>query len=232
MARQQVDIKMGYSNLANIKPIIDSRRPTRGVSGATVERRAPVRARNAREELLDAADTLMLQRNSLDISLSEIAGVAGVNSAMVKYHFGNKRGLLIALVERNIGDSMASLQALVDAKITATEKMRHHISGVINLYFRYKYLSSLQLSLVRDSTPAEAQDITERMLRPAADAQRKILKQGLESGEFRPIDPMLFFFRSSVTMKEIFGVTEIDHDLRRKLIDHTVNILMNGIVAK
>ena len=49
----------------------------------------------------------MSDRHSIDVSLSEIAGHSGLNSALVKYYFGNKDGLLLALVER---EAVAALQ--------------------------------------------------------------------------------------------------------------------------
>ncbi len=49
-------------------------------------------------KLLKAAGELMTERNSIDISLSELAKKSGINAALVKYHFGNKDGLLLALL--------------------------------------------------------------------------------------------------------------------------------------
>jgi AcrR family transcriptional regulator len=51
--------------------------------------------------LLKAAGELMTERNSIDISLSELAKKSGINAALVKYHFGNKDGLLLALLARD-----------------------------------------------------------------------------------------------------------------------------------
>ena len=50
------------------------------------------------EKLLVAASELMIERSSIEISLSDIAQKSGVNAALVKYHFGNKDGLLLALL--------------------------------------------------------------------------------------------------------------------------------------
>jgi TetR/AcrR family transcriptional regulator len=211
-------------------------------SAAVAARPGSVTARNAREELLNAASTLMNERDSLEISLNEISGLARVNSALVKYHFGNKRGLLIALIERDVGNSMSHLKAVVDSDSSPVEKLRIHVAGLINLYFRFRYLNNLVLTLLRDSTPEQAQDMSDRLIRPAADAQREILEQGWASGDFRRVDPMLFyftlmgacdvFFSSHFTLRTVFDRHRIDDDLRRQFIDHTATLLIRGISAK
>ena len=54
----------------------------------------------ARAHLLDTASAIMRERDTVDVSLSELSRRAGLNSALVKYYFGNKAGLLKALLER------------------------------------------------------------------------------------------------------------------------------------
>jgi AcrR family transcriptional regulator len=44
------------------------------------------------EKLLLAASELMIERASIEVSLSDIAQKSGVNAALVKYHFGNRTG--------------------------------------------------------------------------------------------------------------------------------------------
>ena len=57
-------------------------------------------ALQTREALLKAAHELLSERGGGAVSVSDIAGRAGVNVAMVKYCFGSKDGLLDALLER------------------------------------------------------------------------------------------------------------------------------------
>ena len=54
------------------------------------------------EKLLVAASELMIERASIEVSLSDIAQKSGVNAALVKYHFGNKDGLFDRVVEDRI----------------------------------------------------------------------------------------------------------------------------------
>ena len=59
------------------------------------------------EKLLVAASELMIERSSIEVSLSDIAQKSGVNAALVKYHFGNKDGLLLALLARDAATEMS-----------------------------------------------------------------------------------------------------------------------------
>lgn len=204
-----------------------------------ISRQQPEIAPNSRDKLLNAASLLMNERNSLEISLSEISKKARVNSALVKYHFGNKHGLLVAVIERNVGQTMGALEALVDADLSAGEKLRRHIAGLINLYFRYRYLNTLVRAVLRDSNRAQAKDISDRLLKPAVVAQRRILEQGAKSGEFRKVDPMMFymtiigacdvFLSCDFPIQNIFKRTSVDDALRRNFIDHTSAIVVRGL---
>src|SRR5690606_26478241 len=111
--------------------------------GSTGERRrsgksASDRPRGrSRELLLEAASRLLSQRNSIDVSLSEIAQESGLNSALISYHFGNKEGLLLALVRRDAETAMRQLDQLLAMDISPEQKIRLHIRGVISTYAKY-----------------------------------------------------------------------------------------------
>lgn len=65
-----------------------------------------------RQALLDAARQLFLNYQFKAVSVRQIAKVAGVNSAMVNYYFGGKKGLYLAMVDEVIGALEQPLQEL------------------------------------------------------------------------------------------------------------------------
>ena len=112
---------------------------------ATLEERA-----STRDDLLTAASELMCERDTLLVPIIDIAAKAWVNSALVKYYFGNKSGLMRALLHRDLAEAVTQLEALVEMDMRPTAKMRYHLSGLVNMYFKYPYLQRLLTATMRD----------------------------------------------------------------------------------
>ncbi len=98
---------------------------------------------STREQLLDATSALMIERNSVSVSLSEIAQKSGLNSALISYYFGSKAGLFTALLERDTGAAFVGLERLLQSDMGAVDKLRRHVGGIIHTYYRYPYMNRL-----------------------------------------------------------------------------------------
>lgn len=184
----------------------------------------------------------MREGDQVDISLSELSLRSGLNSALVKYYFGNKAGLLKALLDRDMVAIVTSVDALVAKDDMSPEaKFRRHISKVIDTYYEVPYLNRLTMRLVRDSSPEEAQRIANDYLKPLYVAYSKLIEAGVREGVFRPINPQLFyftvtgacdrFFSARLVLQHCFGQDTLTEKLRDAYREHTVDIIMAGILA-
>ena len=196
----------------------------------------------ARPLLLDTASAIMREGDTVDISLSELSLRSGLNSALVKYYFGNKAGLLKALLDRDWQAIVTSVDALVAKDGWDPEaKLRRHISKVVETFYLVPYLNSLTMRLVRDSDEAEARRIADSYLSPLYRAYEQLIGDGVRSGVFRPIDPQLFyftvtgavdrFFSARLVLKHCFNQDTLTEELRDRYREHTVDIIMAGILA-
>jgi AcrR family transcriptional regulator len=144
--------------------------------------------------LLDAASKILSERNSLDISLSEIAETSGLNSALISYHFGNKDGMLLALVRRDAETALTQLDQLLALNLPPEQKIRLHIAGVINTYAKYPYLNRLMHFLIENTNQILSKEISDFFIKPLVAAQTRIIEEGVKAGVFKAVDPMYFYF--------------------------------------
>ena len=200
-------------------------------------------ARNATaEKLLEAASDLMIERSSTEVSLSDIALKSGVNAALVKYHFGNKDGLLLALLARDAATEMSNLEYLLGQPITPTEKLKLHIAGIIRAYRRFPYMNRLIHYLLHDSSAEAADEVSKFFVAPLLDFHRRLLAEGIKAGEFRNIDPVLFYtsligacdhlFFGRHAMSRATGVGPITDEVCREYIKHMEALICGGMVQE
>jgi len=185
----------------------------------------------------------MREGDIVDISLSELSLRSGLNSALVKYYFGNKAGLLKALLDRDWAAIVRSVDALVAKDDMDPEaKLRRHISKVIDTFYAVPYINRLTMRMVRESDDAEARRIADCYLSPIYQAYDELIGNGVQAGVFRAIDPQLFyftvtgavdrFFSARLVMKYCFDQDTLTEELRDRYREHTIDIIMAGILAR
>src|SRR6059058_6287837 len=194
------------------------------------------------EKLLVAASELMIERSSIDVSLSDIAQKSGVNAALVKYHFGNKDGLLLALLARDAATEITQIEYLLAQPIRPSAKLKLHIAGIIRAYHQFPYMNRLIHYLLHESSAEAADEVSKFFVAPLLDFQRRLLAEGIEAREFREIDPVLFYtsligacdhlFFGRQAMSRASGVGPVTEDVCRQYIKHMETLICGGILTQ
>lgn len=197
---------------------------------------------NTKERLISAARDLMVERNAAEFSLQEVAAKSGLNSALVKYHFGNKDGLLLAILQRDAEKSLAQVERLLARDIPATDKLRAHIAGIIETYGRHPYMYRLVHLLMRERGEEEAAQVLRFFVEPLARFQKEILEQGVASGEFKPVNEGFFYhavgsacdalFSWHPGARRIWGVAQMNDAVRKRYSDFVVDLVINGVARR
>jgi AcrR family transcriptional regulator len=148
-------------------------------------------ARATREALRAAAAAAFTERGFDGSSLDEIARAAGVNKAMVSYHFGGKAGLHAAILEADFATLAEAIARIRASRAGATERLREFVRAFGSLHQRNPNLSVLLLREMLAGGRRLEPVVLPRFV-TVLETVAEIVAQGVREGSFRPVDPFLF----------------------------------------
>jgi AcrR family transcriptional regulator len=154
----------------------------------------PGRRRDAgrtRERLLAAGAALFAERGYDGVPLWLIAERAGVNKAMVSYHFGGKHRLYLTIVSDTFAEIAGGVERLAAGGRPAPELLRELVALVADLVTRrHPHFPAMMLrEMLSGGRHLEA----EALARPldVLAAVRQIVERGVREGTLRPVEPLL-----------------------------------------
>ena len=191
-----------------------------------------------RDKLLTAAHELFVERAEHTATVSEICARADVNVAMVKYCFGNKEGLLDALLEQVLSGLSGEIARLSELDLPPDEKLRRHVGEIVRNYVRYPYVNRLMNGRLMNADPSAVDRISRSFAIPARDWYARLLADGRSDQGWTALDPTLFFF-SVVGLCEFFFAARpllersfdarLDAAIVDRFADHVTELVMNGV---
>ena len=162
------------------------------MNGATARREREKRDPEAtRQALLQAGAALFSERGFDGVSIEDLAGRAGVNKALISYHFRGKRRLYVAILESAfaaMADRLKEIEAAApDAReglrafLAAFEQMTRERAGFPTLFLREVLSTGIE--------PVLAPHLVE-----IVGVSRRLGERGAREGLFRRVDPVLLHF--------------------------------------
>jgi AcrR family transcriptional regulator len=144
-----------------------------------------------RDALLAAGTELFAERGYDGVPVWAVAQKAGVNKAMINYHFGGKRKLYRAIVRATFGEMVASVERLAESSRPAPEVLRELIAAMGEIATRrHPHFCSMMLREVVAGGTHLDPELIDKPARILGAVQR-IVARGVSDGDFRPVDPLL-----------------------------------------
>jgi TetR/AcrR family transcriptional regulator len=157
---------------------------------------------------------------------------------MVKYCFGNKDGLLDALLEQALVQLAGELQSLAESELEPEDKLRRHVAGIVRNYVRYPYVNRLMGERLLAGDPQAVDRISQSFAVPARAFYAQLLADGRLSAGWRELDPTLFFFSVVGLCEFLFSARPLlerafgeaaDEDLVERYSAQVADLITGGV---
>lgn len=209
-------------------------------------RRRPGRPKAAaegatRETLLTVATRLFAEHGFEGVRVEAVARGAGVNKAMISYHFGGKRGLYDAVVEGAFHEVSERAAALGSDTRPAPEVLLDFVRGFAEMAtvrrpnFPALFLrEALSGRAVPDSPLAKA-------LLGMGMAVAAVVRRGVDEGSLHPVDPLLthlslvgtlaFFFATEPPRRRLLARAGLPAPTPEAFVGHLETLIRRGLAA-
>jgi AcrR family transcriptional regulator len=134
---------------------------------------------------------LFAERGFDGVSVSAIALKAGVNKAMISYHFGGKRDLYTAILAATFGEIVADVERIAASSAPAPQVLREVMAAIGETASRrHPHFCTMMLREVLTGGARLEPAALAQPLRVLGAVQR-IVERGVREGSFRAVDPLL-----------------------------------------
>ncbi|HSD28672.1 MAG TPA: TetR family transcriptional regulator, partial [Vicinamibacteria bacterium] len=161
---------------------------TRAPAARERERRDPAATRQA---LLRAGGELFSERGFDGVPIEDIAARAGVNKALISYHFRGKRGLYLAVLESSFAEMAARLETIEAGAGSAREALR----GLLEAFAAFRReRPDFPTLFVREVLATGIEEAVLPHMLAVIGVSRRLAERGAREGLFRRVDPLLLHF--------------------------------------
>jgi AcrR family transcriptional regulator len=126
------------------------------------------------------------------VSMDDLARVAGVNKAMIYYHFADKLTLYRSIVSDGLKAMSETMKAIASLDIQPQDKLDRFIEAFVRMTEMRPWMPAMMLREIAEGAP-RLDPGTMSHMRGVIGSFVAILKAGQDSGVFRHVHPILAY---------------------------------------
>ncbi len=196
------------------------------------------RGAKARAEILRAANRLFAQRGFEGAKTEAIAAAAGVNKALLYYHFQSKDALFRAVMEDHLEEFHRQAVTVLSSPGPAPDLLLRYLSMHFDfIAARPHYPPLLQRLMMTDADFASR--LARKYFLPRARKFAALIRRGVREGSFRPVNStqtaislvglIVFYFSVAPMVKRIAHIDPFGNSNLRKRKREVLDFVRFGL---
>lgn len=159
---------------------------------------------DTRQSLLESATEVFVEKGFSGARVEEIARRAKANKAMIYYHFGSKEKLYRAVLLHHIGGLHEDIARVAGYEDGPVARLMAFYAGLARTFQGRPALPSIMFrEILAGGVHMDAE--VARALKGVLDFVAATVREGIEEGQMRPVDP-LFVHLSIIAPMMLFSV--------------------------
>ena len=191
-----------------------------------------------RDGLLAAGASLFPVHGFDGVSIEDLAQRAGVNKALISYHFGGKRGLYSAVLESAFAEMAERLRAIEAEAASAREGLHRFLEAFAAMTHERP---DFPILFLREALSTGIEPAVMPHLLKIVGVTRRLAERGVREGVFRRVDPFLlhlglvgslaFFFGTERARRKAKaqGLVPFDPPTPKAFIRHLEEVTLRGL---
>lgn len=184
-----------------------------------------------RDQILDAAERHFFRVGFKKTTLEEIASELGIVKSAIYRHFGDKKDLFNAVIDRFAVDMQEVVQKSIRQSRTTQGRLRRMLHDSFERIIEHMNRYQGTLNVWHEIRPY-LMETSRHHHKDFIQIVQQVLDMGIESGELCPSDSLVaanMIHLSVHSLTEEVLLTHCTIDEARHYIDQSVKILMNGL---
>lgn len=194
-----------------------------------------------RAALLAAARRLIGQQGLAVLTSKAVAEEAGVRPTLVNYYFGDRDGLLRALVAEISSDLRSILQRVARQAGSPEVRLGAVIEAMLRKFADEPYAARLFFEQVLFADDAALDDFADGYGRSSNEAVRSVIEQGVREGLFGDADIdmavaticgiCIFFGAATPLIQRVMKIEPLTSESAPRLARRASSLILNGLMG-
>ena len=156
-------------------------------------------------KILEAAAELFVERGIDRTTVRDISSRAGINLALMNYHFDTKENLCDAVFDMVLKKSTQNLVKILDGDLPLDEKLSKYVEAYFDLLWESPFLVSFVLEMIQRSKE-HVLKIEGAFTLYSTPKFSKQIQEEIKKGNIRPVHPSQIFIDLQSLISFPFGV--------------------------
>lgn len=188
-----------------------------------------------KEQIVRATVDCITKHGYHNFSMQDVARTAGVSKGIIHYYFLNKDDLMMSVLDRVAGDIERVLVSDMESIEDPAEKLKIFTTVAFNIVRSTKEYYQVNMDFwTQINQKKEVRQVISRHYSKFRDTCGMVIKQGIESGVFKQVDPILYSSYiiavvDGLSLQWLFDETVYDYDT---IVETARNLILDGLLKK